>query len=111
MPINQVAKSVAVVEVEAAQIVLVGLAVAAVLGDDQPGHRLEHFGRTQERTGRQLLAAHRALGGAAGHADQIRATGLHLDGLQGGHTAREGSPGQERGDHPRRYAGKTFHPI
>ena len=33
----------AVVEVEAAQEVLVGLAVAAVLRDDQPGHDLEHF--------------------------------------------------------------------
>ena len=34
----------AVVEIEAAQEILVGLAVAAVLGDDQAGHDFERFG-------------------------------------------------------------------
>jgi len=49
------------VEVEAAQEVLVGLAVAAVLGDREPGHRLEHFRGAQQRAVPELILRHRTL--------------------------------------------------
>ena len=40
----------AVVEIEAAQEILVGLAAAGVLRDDDAGHRLQDFSRTKNRT-------------------------------------------------------------
>ena len=39
----------AVIEVEAAQVVLVGLALAAVLADDDARHGLEHFAGAHDR--------------------------------------------------------------
>jgi len=50
-----------VVEVEAAQEVLVRLPRAAVLGDDHAGHELEHVGWTQRRAGLDLALADAAL--------------------------------------------------
>ena len=52
----------AVVEIEAAQEVLVRLAAPAVLGDDQPGHRFQQLARTQDRSARQVLLPGHALG-------------------------------------------------
>jgi hypothetical protein len=46
----------AVVEVEAAQVVLVGLAVAAVLRDDDAGNEFEHLGGPQRRPALDQLA-------------------------------------------------------
>ena len=40
-----------VVELEAAQIVLVGLPLAAVLADHEPRNILEHLSRPQDRAG------------------------------------------------------------
>ena len=46
----------AVVQIKAAQKILVGFALAAVLGDDQPGHDLERFGGARKRPGIDLGA-------------------------------------------------------
>jgi hypothetical protein len=45
-----------VVEIEAAQKILVGLAATGVLRDDQAGKRLQNFSRTKNRTIREFLA-------------------------------------------------------
>ncbi len=47
----------AVVEIEAAQEILVGLAVAAVLGDDQAGHDFKRFGGPGKRPRVDIRAA------------------------------------------------------
>ena len=59
------------IEVETAQIVLVGLALAAVLADDHPRHRLEHFAGAHDRPGLQLSGRDRTLARRRGNADQI----------------------------------------
>ena len=43
--VNGGAQISAMIEIESAQIKLVGLALAAVLTDDEPGHRFEQFAR------------------------------------------------------------------
>ena len=53
----------AVIEVEAAQEILVGLAVAAVLGDDEAGNDLERLGGPRERKGVDLAAGEKLLAG------------------------------------------------
>jgi hypothetical protein len=59
----------AVVEVEAAQEVLVGLAVARVLRGDHAGHRLHDVAGAQLGARLVRRALHRALAGAVGGAD------------------------------------------
>src|SRR5262249_29525135 len=44
----------AVVEVEATEIVLIRLALATMLADDEPRYRLEHFARTHHGARREL---------------------------------------------------------
>ena len=94
----------AVVEVEAAQEVLVGLAVARVLGDDQAGHELEHFAGAQGRAALQQLAVDHALRGGVRSADSIVVVAaLDLDtlgsgGLGGGWGLGAGSGASQRGD-------------
>jgi hypothetical protein len=61
----------AVVEVEAAQEVLVGLAVARVLRDDEAGHELEHLARAQGGAALQQLGADHALRGCVGAAHRV----------------------------------------
>jgi len=51
----------AVIEIEATQEVLVGLAVAAVLRDDHPRHELEDLTGAKGRTALQQLGADHAL--------------------------------------------------
>ncbi len=89
----------AVVEVEAAQEILVGLAVARMLGDDHARYRLQQFGGAQQRPRRQLLRRHRAVGGGIGDADQ--AGPVAGDGYfrQGRHAGRAGqfAAGQQGG--------------
>ena len=55
----------AVVEIEAAQKILVGFALAGMLGDDQPGHGLQRLAGPQEGNGIHFRAAdaHGAGGG------------------------------------------------
>jgi len=72
----------AVVEVEAAQEVLVRLAVAAVLRDDQARHDLEDFARAQDRPALELDREHDTLAGGARFADQADPGGRDDDLLE-----------------------------
>ena len=67
----------AVVEVEAAQVILVGLARAAVLRDDHAGNGLDDFARPEQRAQRELLVADHALVGGSGDADEAVFPALH----------------------------------
>jgi hypothetical protein len=69
----------AVVEVEAAQEVLVRLAVAAVLRDDHAGHELEQLGRAQRGPALDQLGRDRALAGRVGAADGVVVVADHGD--------------------------------
>jgi CopG family transcriptional regulator, nickel-responsive regulator len=61
----------AVVQVEAAQEVLVGLALAAVLGDDEAGRGLQQFPRAVDGAGLELGGQHHALARRLRLADSI----------------------------------------
>ena len=61
-----------VIEVEAAQVVLIGFALAAVLAHDQAGNGLEHLARAHHRTCIQLGSGDRSLAGSSGDAHEIR---------------------------------------
>ena len=61
----------AVIQIEAAQVVLIRLALAAVLADDHSGHRLQHFTRTHDRPSIELRRGHRALAGCRCDPDEI----------------------------------------
>ena len=86
----------AVVQVEAAQEVLVRLTVAAVLGDDHPRHELQHLGLAQDRAALDQLGVHHALAGGIGRADRIVVVALHRHGGQFGDVRLGGfgSPGR-----------------
>ena len=71
MPATVVREVGAVIEVEAAQEVLVGLALAAVLRDDDARHGLEHFAVAHERPLVELLRGDRALARRLRDADEI----------------------------------------
>jgi hypothetical protein len=58
-----------VIEVEAAQEVLVGLAAARMLRGDHPRYRLQQFGGAQQRSHEQVAAADRPLARGVGDAD------------------------------------------
>jgi pyruvate carboxylase len=70
-----------VVEVEAAQEVLVGLAVARVLRDDEAGHELEHLARALRRAAAQQLALDDPLRRRIGRAHRVVVVAGHGDGL------------------------------
>ncbi len=53
----------AVVKIETAQEILVGLAVAGVLGDDHAGNGFQHFSRAQQGSISQLLGGDGAFAG------------------------------------------------
>ncbi|MPN56411.1 hypothetical protein SDC9_204099 [bioreactor metagenome] len=74
----------AVVEIETAQEILVGFAVAGVLGDDHAGHGFQRFGRTQQRPVGQLPGGDRALGGRVGDTGQVALAAADGHFLQGG---------------------------
>ena len=61
----------AVIEVEAAQVVLVRLSLAAVLADDHARHGLEHFARAHDRPRVELPRRDRALARRLRDADEI----------------------------------------
>ena len=75
----------AVVKVEAAQKVLVGLAVTRVLGDDHARHKFKHLARAQRRPALEQLGGDHALrcGVAAAHRVVVVAADLDLLGLGG----------------------------
>ena len=61
----------AMVEVEAAQEVLVGLAVTRVLGDDDPRHEFQHLARAQRGAGGQQFGTDHALRRGVGTAHAV----------------------------------------
>ena len=90
----------AVVEIEAAQKILVGLAVAGVLGDDHAGHRFEDFSRAQQGAAGQLFGGDGAFASRIGDAVQVMGTAADGDFLQGGEAGGVGvaETGQGQGD-------------
>ena len=83
----------AVVEVEAAQIVLVGLAAAGVRGDDHARHRLEKFPLAQDRPLGQFHAADHPGAGRDGGPDGVVALGGDDDAVHGRRRFRVGRQG------------------
>ena len=61
----------AVIEVEAAQVVLVGLAFAAVLADDDARDRFENFAGSHDWTRLELTRGDRALAGRLRDPDEV----------------------------------------
>ena len=76
------------VEVEAAQEVLVGFALAAVLRDDEAGHRFQDVAGPIGRFGLQLLGDHKPLAGRLGCTDVARARVEQIDRGKTGATDR-----------------------
>ena len=101
MPSTRDGEVGAVIEIEAAQEVLVRLAVAAVLGDDQPRHDLEHFARAQHRAILELRGEHGADACGVGLRERFHALRRDRDFLD--ELARQ--PGGPRGQ--RKHRGKT----
>jgi hypothetical protein len=67
-----------VIEVEPAQVVLVGLALSAVLAGDEPGHRFEHFRGAHDRPRLELPGGDRALARGARHPHEVLGRILEL---------------------------------
>ena len=86
----------AVIEVEPAQVVLVGLAFAAVLADDHARDGLEHLGRAHHRTGVELAGGDRALAGRLGDPDQVLGRPLDVGEVGERGLAGDGDVGGER---------------
>src|SRR6185295_4710620 len=61
----------AMVEIEAAQVVLIGLAFPTVLTDHDAGHRLEYFARAHHRARIELAGCDGPLTGRLRNADQV----------------------------------------
>ena len=90
----------AVIEVETAQVKLVGLAFAAMLADDQSRHRFEQFAGTVVGARFQLLLRDAAGIGRIGHAQLVHARAIDQHALEdivgvGEYRAEEGGE-QER---------------
>ena len=81
----------AVIEIEAAQEILVGLAVAAVLRDDEARHGLQQLAGAQHRAGFELRARDRALARRLHFADELVALRGDHDFVEivGGHAGGE----------------------
>ena len=88
----------AVVEIETAKIILVGLAAAGVLRDDEAGNRLQNFSRTKNRTILDFRCAHRSLSAGFGNSDEVIFAALHADGgAHGAHSQRDAQRGRRLG--------------
>ena len=88
----------AVVEIEAAKKILVGLTAAGVLRDDEAGNRLQNFSRTKNGTIFDFLCAHRSLGSGIGNADKVILPALHVNGgAHGAHGQRDAQRGGRLG--------------
>ena len=72
----------AVIEVEAANEVLVRLPVARVLRDDEAGHGLEQLALARDWAEAQVRGADVALGSRRGDADEVIDTAQDLDGAE-----------------------------
>nr|WP_243453531.1 hypothetical protein [Polymorphobacter multimanifer] len=69
----------AVIEVEAAQEILIGLAAARMLGRNEAGHNLKQFPGALQRTSIEIGAADPAFGRGIGSADKIVGATKHRD--------------------------------
>ena len=98
----------AVVDVEAAHVVLVGLPLAAVLADDHARHPFREIARAGQRTVGQLRAGHDSARGGAGDSDQLgvaRDRGQVAEGERRGHDHLRRHPKLQRGVERRLAAG------
>src|SRR5208283_4179666 len=85
----------AVVEIEATKKILVGLAAAGVLRNDDTGNRLQNFSRTKNRTFLDFRCAHRSLGGGLGNSNEAIRPALHAyGGAHGAHRQRDAQRGR-----------------
>src|SRR5208337_5069396 len=88
----------AVVKIEAAKKILVGLAAAGVLSDDETGYRLQNFSRTKNRPILDFRCAHRSLGGGNSNSDEAILPALHGYGAaHGAHNQRDAKRGRRLG--------------
>jgi hypothetical protein len=90
-----------VIEVEAAQVVLIGLALTTVLADDDPRHRLEHLTCPHHGTGRELTRGDRTLARGLGDPHQVLGRILGVGQVDKGSLARHQHVGAERQVHDR----------
>jgi len=91
-PIDPHGEVGAVVEVEAAQEILVRLALTTVLGGDEAGRELKQLGRARYRTLRELIRQHDALTCGDGTSGEFVGPRAHDDFSQriGWHACRAG---------------------
>ena len=88
----------AVVKIEAAKKILVGLAATGVLRDDETGNRLQNFSRTKNRTILDFRCAHRSLGGGIGNSDEAILPALDVyGGVHGAYSQRDAERGRRLG--------------
>src|SRR5208282_1505444 len=86
----------AMVEIEAAKKILVGLAAARVLRDDETGKRLQNLSRAKQRTIFEFLCTHRYLAGRIGNSDKVILPALHgYGGAHGAHSQGDAEPRSE----------------
>jgi hypothetical protein len=71
-----------VIEVEAADEILVRLPIAGVLRDDETGHRLEQLALTRERAKAQIGGTDVTLGRGRRDADEVVGSSRYADGLE-----------------------------
>src|SRR5882672_10753188 len=79
----------AMVEVEAAQEILIRLARAAVLGDDHAGDDLQHLAGPQQRPVLELLVVDGSLAGRVGFAGKSVLAGRYQHRIASGYACRE----------------------
>ena len=86
----------AVVEVEAAQVILVRLALSAMLARDESGYCLEHRSRSEDRTRLELPCGDGSLSRRRRDADQVLGRVLDVDEAPEGGTAGDDDVGAQR---------------
>src|SRR5579872_2979670 len=78
-PVDMDCEIGAVIEIEPAQEILIGLAAAAMLGHDYARNHLEDFGRSEERAILQLVFLHGALACGVGLSGKTLLVRSHYD--------------------------------
>ncbi len=86
----------AVIQVEAAQIVLVGFPFPAVLADDQPGYGFQQLTGPHDRPRFELLAGHGTLARGECHANEVLRRAFHVNELRERALAGDGDIRRER---------------
>ena len=87
MPATRRREVGAVIEIETAEVVLVGLALPAVLADDHAGHGFQYFTGAHDRAVVDLSRRHHALRRRQGDTDEVFAVGelADIEGALPGH--------------------------